>query len=89
MKAPQRSRFVERRAYRRRRMVDAARLLPIAGAALICLPLLWRGVEGEAAKTTHVMLFLFLLWGGLAIVSALISAFLGPAADSETEPGSR
>ncbi len=85
MKAPHRARFVERRSYRRRRMVDAARLLPVAGAALICLPLLWGSANSDTAQTTHVMLYLFLVWAGLAALSALISVFLGPPDDNETE----
>ena len=33
--------FLERQSYRRRRLMDVARLLPILGAALFAVPLLW------------------------------------------------
>ncbi len=70
--------FVERRTYRRRRMADAARLLPVFGAALILIPLLWTGSADEGMGTAGVMFYLFLIWGLLAIIAALISVFLGP-----------
>jgi len=75
--------FVQRRTYRRRRMQDAARLLPILGAVLILLPLLW---SGEAARTARVMLYLFVIWLLLAGLAALISAYLDtPEEDGQPE----
>ena len=41
MKAGRTSVFLERETYRRRRIMDAARLLPLLGVALFALPLLW------------------------------------------------
>ena len=69
-------------------MADAARLLPLPGAALICLPLLWGNADGSDTKTTYVFLFLFLMWICLAVLAGLISAFLGPVEDEEPEAGS-
>lgn len=77
--------FVARRAYRQRRLADAARLLPIIGAVLFCIPLLWR--NGDAAiATTTVMFYLFGLWIALAVIAGVISRFLRP---SDTEDGPR
>ncbi|MCZ0812874.1 hypothetical protein N5A93_11580 [Roseovarius sp. EGI FJ00037] len=67
--------FLERRTYRRRRMADAARLLPILGAALFGLPLLW-GIEGEATPTTRVMFYIFSTWLVLTVLTAVISRYL-------------
>lgn len=50
----------------RRRAEDAATLLPLAGAALILLPLVWRGDGG--ASTGVIMLWLLLVW--LALIGA-------------------
>lgn len=35
--------FLERRAYRRRRLSDAAGLLPVAGVVALLLPVIWAG----------------------------------------------
>lgn len=77
--------FLARRAYRHRRLGDAARLLPLIGAVLICIPLLWR--NGDAAiATTTVMFYLFGLWIALAVIAGVISRYLRP---SDTEDGPR
>lgn len=68
--------FLERRAYRKRRMVDAARLLPIFGAVLLCLPMLWSLIDGSSVATTYVIRFLFLSWLGLIVLAAVISSRL-------------
>ena len=78
--------FVDRRAYRRRRMADAARILPIFGTILICIPLLWRDKTDAAtpvdipdgASTGAVMIYLFAVWVILAILAAVISGYLSP-----------
>lgn len=63
--------FLERASYRRRRIMDAARLLPVAGFLLILLPVLWArsggdGIAGEA-------IYLFLLWGALVLAAAALA----------------
>lgn len=76
--------FLARRAYRHRRLSDAARLLPIFGVVLICIPLLWRDGT-EAIATTRVMFYLFGLWTALAALAGVVSRYLRP---SESEDGS-
>lgn len=41
MKAPRQPVFVGRGTYRRRRLIDFAKLLPFLGVALIALPVIW------------------------------------------------
>lgn len=65
--------FLERRTYRRRRMADAARLLPILGALLLVIPLLWQGNAEAPTRTTDVMLYIFGVWAVLTGLSALVS----------------
>lgn len=82
--------FVQRRTYRRRRMADAARLLPVLGGALILIPLLWTGNADEPASTASVMLYLFLVWIGLAGLAAAISRHLQVAGgDDDVDEGTR
>ncbi len=64
--------FLERATYRRRRMMDAARILPVVGFLLILLPVLWTrhdgaGIAGEA-------IYLFALWAGLVLGAAALAA---------------
>jgi len=66
--------FLERQTYRRRRLMDAARLLPVAGAVLFFLPLLWAGPSGTGeARTAAGGLYVFAVWIASIIVAALIS----------------
>lgn len=81
--------FLERRTYRRRRLADAARVLPLIGTALISVPLLWERSGDAAAPTAHVMVYLFVVWAALVGASALISARLRPEEDEADTPGER
>ncbi len=81
--------FYERRTYRRRRMADAARLLPFLGFALFSLPLLWREGDGAAARTSEVMLYVFLVWAALGILAWLISRRLQPERSGAAPPDAR
>lgn len=62
--------FLARASYRKRRLRDGARLLPLFGALLLLLPLLWpdagRVVAGHWA-------FVFAVWAGLIGIAALLS----------------
>lgn len=73
--------LLERQGYRRRRLSDAARVLPVIGAGLLLVPVLWPGVrettEGvEPVRTSQAILYIFGSWA-LLIVAAI---FFGLAA---------
>jgi hypothetical protein len=65
--------FLERQSYRRRRMMDAARFLPVLGALLFAVPLLWPKPDSAAVLDGAVqpvtmsgaMLYVFLIWAVL------------------------
>jgi hypothetical protein len=57
MSDPQEPLFLARGSYRRRRLQDAARLLPWLGVFLFGLPLLW-----TEAPTTVGLIYLFAAW---------------------------
>ncbi len=66
--------FLERQSYRRRRLIDAARLLPILGATLFAIPLLWPRGQGEGVDpvpTSSASLYIFSVWAGLIVLSGL------------------
>ena len=70
--------FLERHSYRQRRLRDAARLLPLLGAALWMLPLLF-AADGTPASTSQTLIYIFGIWAGLAGVAALLSLGLESA----------
>lgn len=79
--------FLERQTYRRRRLMDAARLLPALGALLMMVPLLWpqsgsqsgsipaSGPNAEmgtqGVPISDAIIYVFSVWAGLIILSAL------------------
>lgn len=91
--------FVGRRAYYRRRMADAARLMPFLGIGLFMFPLFWivpetggttsDGSAETSVRTVSVMVYLFIVWIGLAAASGLISRRLQPEPDAKhrRDPG--
>ena len=76
MKPPRSSQFVARESYRIRRLMDAARFLPVFGLMLLLLPLM-RGTSGpEAPPTAAESVYLFSVWIGLVLVAFLMSLVL-------------
>lgn len=76
--------FVERDIYRRRRIMDAARLLPALGAALLLMPMLWARGQGTAAG----VIYLFLVWIGLIVAAVVLERRLSEPL-REVERGER
>jgi hypothetical protein len=74
MKAP---RFVAPDAYRRRRLVDAARILPFAALILMLLPMAWQPAGSEGRDTAGDTVYLFALWSALIAAAAALAPALG------------
>ena len=68
MRRPRQPLFLARATYRRRRLRDAARLLPVVGVFLLAQPLLWP--QGGAGP---VVVFVFVVWALLIGLAALLS----------------
>ncbi|MCA3510953.1 MAG: hypothetical protein IOC80_10705 [Rhodobacter sp.] len=84
MKRPGLPLFLQRRPYRRRRKIDAARLLPVFGAFLLLLPMLWAPAGDEGRGTVGDGLYLFVVWAGLIAVARLLAPSL--TADGQPDP---
>lgn len=69
--------FLERQSYRRRRLADAARVLPVLGTLLLLLPLLWAPQTTPATDTAAGGLYVFVVWGGLILAAFLLARRLG------------
>jgi hypothetical protein len=74
--------FVAPRSYRRRRLRDAARLLPVLGTFLFLLPILWSPGQTERQDTAPDGIYLFLVWGVLIVIAGFLSGRLMEQADT-------
>ena len=90
--------FLERQSYRRRRLMDVARLLPILGAALFAVPLLWpraprdtpTPAEAQGMPMSDAIFYIFVVWAVLIGLSVLFSLGVrrwGGDDDTEQETG--
>ena len=86
--------FLERRGYRRRRMMDAVRILPVIGLALWMVPLMWQvGPSGDAQTVgtamSKALYYVFGIWLLLVcIAGALWTRTAEPGSDpAEGEDG--
>lgn len=75
--------FLARAVYRRRRLRDAARLLPLIGALLLMLPALGRVNAGGARDAIYV----FVVWALLILAAAVLAPGLAaPEQEPDTRP---
>ena len=71
--------FLKRGSYRKRRLRDGARMLPVLGLVVFFMPVLWAQSGGAQEGTAGDGLYLFAVWFGLVLVAALMAP--GLAAD--------
>lgn len=83
MKKPGQPLFLARSTYRRRRLVDAARLLPFLGLFLFVIPILWHPADTPEPETGRGAVYLFTVWFGLIFVAALMARGLGRAMEDD------
>ena len=85
--------FLEPQPYRRRRLIDAARLLPVFGIFMLVVPpgLL---TAAKGASTTSMLIYLVMVWAGMIFVAALLGRYMRlsdkqivPSADVGPKPG--
>lgn len=74
--------FLERYSYRRRRLADISRLLPLFGVLGLLVPLLWTGADATsviagnevAMPMSRAITYIFALWA-LLIAAAVLFGF--------------
>ena len=80
--------FLPRPEYRRRRLVDAARLLPVFGFFLLLLPTLWAPAVPQANDMASDGIYLFGVWAVLVGGAAWLARGLAsPSASGLGEDG--
>jgi hypothetical protein len=85
MSRPPRPQFLARDSYRIRRLMDAARFLPVFGFVLVLLPLMRHSPDADAPPTASEGVYLFLVWFGLVFAAFLMSLGLRRALDAPKE----
>lgn len=83
MRRPRAPLFLARAVYRKRRLRDAARLLPILGFFLLLLPALWAGPAPGGSDWVYV----FVVWAGLIGLAAALSPGLAEPESGQPEDG--
>lgn len=81
MKSPRTPQFLGRESYRLRRLMDAARMLPVMGLVLLLLPLMRHSPELDAPPTATEGVYLFVVWAVLIFAAFLLSVRLRRALD--------
>lgn len=72
--SPSKAIFVGRQTYRRRRLMDAARFLPVVGVLLWCVPLLWgNSGDDQAVHVSSATTYIFVVWTVLIVFGLWMS----------------
>ncbi len=66
--------FLAQSTYRRRRLIDAVRMVPLIGLLFFLLPILGSGSETRATSSGGI--YLFSVWLVLIVVSAVLTRLL-------------
>lgn len=85
MRRPAAPLFLAKSGYRRRRLNDAARLVPVFGAFLIFLPILWAPAETATRDTASDGIYLFVVWAVLIGVAACLAPGLRATTAGEAD----
>ncbi|APX10694.1 hypothetical protein [Tateyamaria omphalii] len=83
--------FLEKRSYRRRRLKDALRLLPVVGVLLWMLPVFWPSGGGHPADPAPVAMssaitYVFVVWVLLILAAAALWWVIGERGRAEPDP---
>lgn len=77
--------FLERQSYRRRRLIDLIRMLPLIGALLWAVPLLWSSGGASTMPTSKAIIYLFAVWLGMVLFGAVLARLLKKAEDQDPD----
>ena len=69
--------FLERGTYRRRRLMDAVRLVVVLGTCLWMMPLLWpvpTAEDAPAVSMSNALFYVFGVWSILIVISFVLSS---------------
>lgn len=85
MSTPRSTVFLERQTYRRRRLIDWIRILPIIGLILFLVPLLWPVDGSKATSSADALVYIFLVWFVLVIAAGVSARALKNAEEDDDD----
>ncbi|NOX74134.1 MAG: hypothetical protein GXP03_11135 [Alphaproteobacteria bacterium] len=78
--------FLDLKSYRQKRMLDAAKLLPLAGALVFLFPLVYLFVSPHGPISPGITaIYFFVIW----LVLILLTRFLAPRMQATIHPASK
>jgi hypothetical protein len=77
--------FLEKASYRKRRLRDAAKLVPFLGIVLLAIPLAWSSNAPDDRIGSSGLLYVFGAWVLLIVLAAVLSVWMrsGHGADGQ------
>lgn len=85
LRRPRAPLFLARPSYRRRRLRDAARLLPVFAVLFVILPLLWTPPGSTLRDTAGDVVYFFGIWVAMILCAAAFAPGLSASADQDDE----
>lgn len=89
MRSPRSTVFLERQTYRRRRLIDWIKMLPLIGVVLWLVPLLWPTEGPEQVSSADAIIYVFVIWFILVLAKALSARALEGVSAAEDEARDR
>jgi len=84
MTKPARPQFLDQRTYRRKRLIDAAKVLPVLGGIIIIFPLPFLFIDHVLARdAAPLAVYFFGVWVVLIIGSAIFARRIGNPAGED------
>jgi formate hydrogenlyase subunit 3/multisubunit Na+/H+ antiporter MnhD subunit len=75
--------FLEKAGYRKRRLRDAAKLVPFLGIVLLAIPLAWSGAAPHESIGSSGLLYVFGVWLLLIVLAAMFSIWMRSDPDTD------
>ena len=79
--------FHEKRTYRQRRAMDAARVAPLLAVFLWCVPLIWPQTGDAAVSSATALIYIFGVWAGIIVLTWGLARILRHAMDDSPDSG--
>ena len=73
--------FLARGRYRQRRLRDGLRMLPVLGAVLWMVPVMWPRGQAAGQGNAGALVYVFGVWALLVILGAVMAGRLRPDGD--------
>lgn len=77
--------FHERRTYRKRRVMDAARVTPVLALILWIIPMIWPQEGDGSVSSATALIYIFFVWAGIILLTWGLSRLLADVPDESSD----